>query len=383
MISRKVSLSKKDFRIQGMSAHTLSWWRMRRNQIDMDPPYQRRGKLWSATDKAYLIDSILNEYDIPKFYLADFTWGTSPLNKKKLPYAIIDGKQRFEAIFDFYDGQIVLDENFVFLQNPDLELGGLSYKDITALHPQISETFDQYNLAVMSVVARSEEPINELFVRLNRSKPLTGAEIRNAMSGPVPNLTRLIAQHEFFTVNAHFTMKRAQDRNAAAKLLYFEYSDRLRETKKRHLDEFTHAASLEKKKIELAARRVLDVLDEMQEIFLPKDPLLSSAGQVPVYYWFVRSRKESDYPIVREFLVKFEAERRNNRMVVTDNPTDKRIEKQFVEYDQFNRNTNDLASHEGRIRILEREFKKFSKTAAARRTRSGQFFLTPPGSRLK
>jgi uncharacterized protein with ParB-like and HNH nuclease domain len=61
----------------------------------MDPPYQRRGRLWSLTDKAYLIDSILNGYDIPKFYVADFTWGKSALNRRKLPYAIIDGKQRF------------------------------------------------------------------------------------------------------------------------------------------------------------------------------------------------------------------------------------------------------------------------------------------------
>ena len=341
---------------------------MRRNQIDMDPPYQRRGKLWSTTDKAYLVDSILNGYDIPKLYVADFTWGHSVLNKKKLPYAIIDGKQRFEAIFDFYDGRVVLDEHFVFLEDPHLSLGGLSYKDIQMAYPHIAEIFDQYNLSVMSVAARSEKPINELFVRLNRSKPLTGAEIRNAMSGPVPNVTRRIAKHEFFTVDAHFAMKRAQDRNAAAKLLYFEYADQLRETKKINLDEFTRQASRDVKRVELAGRKVLDVLDEMQEMFLPKDPLLSSAGQIPVYYWFLRRRSESEYPFVREFLVRFEAERRNNRALVKSNPTDKSIDRELVEYDQFNRNTNDLASHEGRIRILETRFGPFLKTPQSKKT---------------
>jgi hypothetical protein len=329
----------------------------------MNPPYQRRGKLWSTTDKAYLVDSILNGYDIPKLYVADFTWGDSPLNKKKLPYAIIDGKQRFEAIFDFYEGRIVLNENFVFLDDPKLKLGGLGYKDIKAKHPQIAEIFDQYNLFVMSVVARSENPINELFVRLNRSKPLTGAEIRNAMSGPVPKVTRRISKHEFFTVNAHFTVKRAQDQNAAAKLLFFEYSDGLRETKKINLDQFAQGASRGgRKKIELAGRRVLDVLDEMQEIFLPNDPLLGSAGQVPVYYWFVRSRKESEYPLIREFLLQFEKQRRSNRNLVKSNPQDKRIDPELVEYDQFNRSTNDLASYEGRFRILRSRFELFSKT---------------------
>ena len=68
----------------------------------------------SPTDKAYLIDTILNGFDIPKIYLADFTWRDSPLNRKRLPYAIIDGKQRFEAIFDFFKGEVTLNDDFVY-----------------------------------------------------------------------------------------------------------------------------------------------------------------------------------------------------------------------------------------------------------------------------
>src|SRR5579883_632280 len=123
-------MNPKQFKIGLMQAHTLSWWRSRRREIDLAPPYQRRGKLWSKTDKAYLIDSILNGYDIPKFYVADFTWGRSGLNKKKLPYAIIDGKQRFEAIFDFYDGNVALNDDFLYLPNRSLSLAGLGYKDL-------------------------------------------------------------------------------------------------------------------------------------------------------------------------------------------------------------------------------------------------------------
>src|ERR1017187_7956696 len=182
--------SKRNFRVTQFEAKTLSWWRTRRTKIDMDPPYQRRGRLWSDTDKAYLIDSILNGYDIPKLYVADFTWGDSSLNKRKLPYAIIDGKQRFEAIFDFFDGKTVLNKDFVFLDNPSLALASLSYKDLQKNYPEVAEEFDNYNLTVMSVAAKNEKPINELFVRLNRSKSLTGAEIRNAMAGPAPVVIR-------------------------------------------------------------------------------------------------------------------------------------------------------------------------------------------------
>ena len=76
-----MAIQKKTFKIGPLENKTLSWWRTRREKIDMDPPYQRRGRLWSASDKAYLIDSILNGYDIPKIYIADFTWRDSPLKR--------------------------------------------------------------------------------------------------------------------------------------------------------------------------------------------------------------------------------------------------------------------------------------------------------------
>lgn len=361
-------MPRKRFKVNVMPVHTLSWWRSRREQIDMNPPYQRRGRLWSLADKAYLIDSILNGYDIPKLYVADFTWGASALNKKKLPYAIIDGKQRFEAIFDFYDGNAVLNDDFTYLPDRSLSLAGLGYKDLLDQYPQVAEIFDQYNLMVMAVLASSEEPIDELFVRLNRSKPLTGAEIRNAMRGPAPKIIRRIARHNFFQVCARFQMSRAQDQNAAAKLLLFEYESALAETKKTRLDDFVRDVSRRsKEKLELAGRKTVDVLDRMEEIFLPRDVLLSSAGQVPIFYWFVRGRGDADDSLIREFLVRFERQRKANRSLVESNPQDKKIDRRLIEYDQFNRNTNDLASHKGRIEILEERFEPF-KTASSRRS---------------
>ncbi len=302
----------------------------RRAKIDMDPPYQRRGRLWSDTDKAYLIDSILNGYDIPKLYMADFTWGDSQLNGKKLPYAIIDGKQRLEAIFDFFDSRITLNEDFVYLPNPALQLAGLSYKDLQQNYAEVAEEFDNYNLFVMSVAAQTSGPINELFVRLNRSKALTGAEVRNAMAGPAPRVIREIAKHEFFTQNVGFTVTRGQDLNAAAKILLFEFKEDLTETKKRNLDGFVAETAKSRATLELSARRVVDTLDKMTEIFLPNDKLLISGGTFPVYYWFVRETSEKKYHRVRDFLVQFEKLRRANRTLVVDNPNDSKIDRQLL-----------------------------------------------------
>ncbi|MFI5394103.1 MAG: DUF262 domain-containing protein [Candidatus Binatia bacterium] len=355
------------FRVTQFEAKTLSWWRARRAKIDMSPPYQRRGKLWSATDKAYLIDSILNGFDVPKIYVADFTWGDSKLNEKRLPYAIIDGKQRFEAIFDFYDGHITLNDGFVYRENPLLKLAGLGYQDLLKNHAEVAEIFDTYNLSVMSVMASSEEPINELFVRLNRSKPLTGAEVRNAMAGPAPQLFRKVTEHEFFTTYVAFTVQRGQDLNAAAKLVMFEYEDNVSETKKRNMDQFTKdAVKAARAKLELAARRVLDTLDVMTEIFLPKDRLLMSAGTVPVYYWFIRSVPVKSQRFIRQFLIEFEEARKPNRLLSSAHPQSPEVDRQLVEFDIFNRSTNDQASHEGRFRILHARFAGYVRNAHSR-----------------
>lgn len=345
--------------VRPFEAKTLTWWKSRRKQIDMDPPYQRRGRLWSPTDKAYLIDSIINGFDVPKLYIADFTIINSVLNKKRLPFAIIDGKQRLEAIFDFFDGNIVLNQDFVYLEKPSLNIGGLSYKDLLHNYGDIAEIFDTYNLSVMSVVANDEELINELFVRLNRSKPLTGAEIRNAMSGPAPGVIRELAKHDFFTNCIAFPVSRGQDWNAAAKILMFEFFGKPQETKKKTLDSFVKEAAKDKSRLELAWRRAYASLGDFTSIFLPHDKLLASAGVLPVYYWFVRSIRENDYPHVRDFLVRFEEGRRENREREELGNDRKKLDKKFLEYDQYNRSTNDLNSHLGRILILSERFSRY------------------------
>ncbi|WP_208698615.1 MULTISPECIES: DUF262 domain-containing protein [unclassified Mesorhizobium] len=325
-----------------------------RDQIDMDPPYQRRGRLWSPSDKGYLIDSIINGYDVPKLYLADFQTGENPLNPNRLPFAIIDGKQRLEAIFDFFDGTLTLNHDFKWRQDETLQLGGLSLRDLRANYPQVSETFENESLDIMSVVTSDEDEINELFVRLNRSKPLTGAEIRNAMTGPVSEVTRTVSKHEFFSDIIRFSVKRAADYNAAGKILLFEYQGKLVSTKKSDLDKFARGPSVEQSRLELSGRRCVDNLDRMVEVFLPKDELLSSAGIMPVYYWLVRQVDDASLTVLREFLLSFERDRKRHRDMHVQGGQDN-YSSIYSRYDALNRSTNDGVSHVGRVEILERE----------------------------
>src|SRR3546814_14242446 len=64
------------------------------NRIDPTPDYQRP-PAWSRKQKQLLMDTILRNYDIPKFY-----W--RKVNRADgVQYEVVDGQQRLRAIWEF------------------------------------------------------------------------------------------------------------------------------------------------------------------------------------------------------------------------------------------------------------------------------------------
>jgi hypothetical protein len=183
------------------------------------------------------------------------------------------------------------------------------------------------------------------------------------MSGPLTEIINLIAGHELFKLRVKFTIKRAQDKNAASKLLLFEYSGKLVETKRRNLDRFVIKAKREwkksREKIELASRRIIDTLDRMSEIFLPGDPMLKSAGVFPVYYWLIRQIDSQSDPYAREFLNIFEKTRKANREMASDPSQAEKVDSELMTFDRLNRSSDDERSHVERHKILENRFKTY------------------------
>lgn len=97
---------------------------------------------------------------------------------------------------------------------------------------------------------------------------------------------------------------------------------------------------------------------------MPRDRLLASSGLLPVYYWFIRGLKAKEYSLVRDFLVRFERERKQNRQRAEEGAARRDIDRVFLEYDQLNRNTNDQTSHVRRIEILREKFARFKNDDA-------------------
>ena len=195
-------------------------------------------------------------------------------------------------------------------------------------------------------------------MRLNRSKPLNGAEIRNAMSGEVPAAIRAIADHPFFRENINFNVSRAVDSNASAKILLFEYEEKPVSTKKKDLDNFARNNHTNNSKLYACQRIAIDYLDIMQSIFLPQDELLSSAGPIPIYYWLIKSTSVDDWSRIREFLLYFEVNRKRAREEKF-NDSDTPFHKNYSTYDALNRSVNDVGSHVGRFDILMEEFENW------------------------
>jgi hypothetical protein len=377
------------FQVIAMPARTLAWWLDQENDIDFEPVYQRKSRIWPLKEKQFLIDSIVNGFDIPKIYLADFTFTNTALNRANKKYAIIDGKQRFETIFDFFRGDLHLADAFELFDDPTQRLGGLSFKDLSQNYPKVARKFENYNLTVMSVITDDESKINELFVRLNSSRPLTGAELRNAALGKVPEIIRELVDQDFFKTKIRFSTQRSQDKNLAAKLLLIEHRGQMVDTKKSHLDRLAvesrrnaSAVTLlgetededdeneqfeeesaseeigetlevtESTDIGRSAERVKDVLGRMTEVFSNRDPLLTSQAPIIPYYWLIRGLTTDRLQYVRPFLVEFDQKLKDNRALTDPLQRDPVLDSYYT----MGRTSNDAASMRGRYRILREHF---------------------------
>src|SRR5258708_38564830 len=112
-----------------------------RHEIELDPEYQRISGIWTHEKRQLLIDSLVNGFDVPKLYFHEFV---PPKRKggKQYRYAIIDGKQRLQTIWDFIDGSLELAEDFKYLRDDKVEAAGLDYPTLATRYPQVKNRFD-------------------------------------------------------------------------------------------------------------------------------------------------------------------------------------------------------------------------------------------------
>jgi len=152
----------------------------RRTRIDI-PEYQRE-KVWSLKDKQKLIDSLLRGWHIPKLFF-------KTVDQTEQAFEVVDGQQRLNAVFEFYDGTLSLPESAT------KEYGGRKYNELS---PEYSDRFDDYEFQIEEIEDATDEELEELFTRLQLGKPLNSAEKLNAIGGDLRNYIKELTGHKFF-----------------------------------------------------------------------------------------------------------------------------------------------------------------------------------------
>jgi len=343
----------KSFHIHEMSDSSVLALSDIRGKLKLDPEYQRPGGVWSLKKKQLFIDSLLNGYDIPKLYLHHLTGSHA---NPEHDYAIIDGRQRLETVWDFMDGRFALGNDFIFFENQDFDAAGMTFQEIEKNYPRLLIRFQARNLSVMIVTADDLDFIEDMFSRLNEAVPLNAAEKRNAFGGPLPRIFRDMVGHRFFTDKVPFAPTRYRHHDLAAKLLVQEETREVVDTKKARLDYFVKL-NRDKQRTDFSdlLGRTNAVLDRMANLFVDSDYLLKSSGMIVVYYVLL-SRNRVPY-VTRQQLLRFEEARQINRELIANE--DQRVNFRWIEYDELAQSANDAAAIRERVEILADFIKDF------------------------
>lgn len=341
---------------------TIMWIYSERDEIDVSPHYQRMGGIWTLEKRRLLIDSIINDYDLPKIYFHEFS--RERAKESGCRYSIIDGRQRLETIWQFMDDKLSLSDDMSVYRDPEAKLGGLRYTDLAKDYPKLRIQFDSFVLPIITVRTEGDdvELIEDMFSRLNEAVPLNAAEKRNAIGGDFVEAVRRISTHELFDEHVRFPNTRYQHREIAARMLlaeyYLENHDRLIDTKKVWLDkmanDFKVGRSSEIKAIEA---RVLMVLSAMSNVFHARDELLQAQGAMVVYFLLFRNAASKDKLSLlrRQIFSRFRQDVAQNRALAEEDYV--RADFDLLEFDRLNQQgTNDASNILARTKILGNYF---------------------------
>lgn len=339
------------------SSFSITQLFIERNSIDESPSYQRESAVWSPEKRALFIDSIINGYDIPKIYfhdLRDF--------KKLKKYAVIDGKQRLNTIYEFLEDGFPLADDFTRNSESDFEdiKPGNYFKDFTE---NDRERFKGKILTIVLIKNAAEEDIEDLFSRLNNGEPLNSAEARNGIIGDMTNLIRTIAKDDFFIKTLKLKNKRYSYYEIAAKFLLLENTDMKGggiycDLKKKFLDSLVkNNKRMLPAEINGLSKRVIKNLSGLRKVFSDNDPLLNKQSVPPLYYIFIKMINleyghSNLNSLLKKFLSDFEVLRQEN---LNKNEDDR--DSVLMDYSRMmQQGTNDLSGLRERALILKRYF---------------------------
>ncbi|WP_314242696.1 DUF262 domain-containing protein [Streptomyces sp. DSM 40907] len=340
-----------EFNVNTLRNSSVAYLHQQRNQIELNPVYQRQSGVWSVEKQQLLIDSIINGFDIPKIYFHEFVVRRE-VDGKRLRYAIVDGKQRMQAIWEFLDDRYPLASDFEYFEDKAVAAAGMKFSQLAQEYPDIAALFNATTLSVVTIRTDDIEIIEEMFSRLNEAAPLNAAEKRNALGGPLPAAVRKLSEHEFFTEKIPFANSRYRHFDLAAKFLYWAHEGGAADAKKFHLDSFFESKKRDsdgEQRVAEASVKATSTLDLLCADFNDGDKLLSQVGMVSIYYLLYLGA-ESGYS--RDVFDDFNQARDINRKAAERDMSEAEFE--LLEFDRYSQSPNDGTALEYRLDVLQR-----------------------------
>lgn len=290
---------------------------LERSSIDLSPSYQRISGVWDDRKQRLLIDSIVNAIDLPKIYFHELYPPQKSANGEVWKFAVIDGKQRLEAIFQFIEGNLRLPDEFKLFDDDGATAASMNYHELGLKQAALRERFDNTTLPIILVRTDDLDLIEEMFTRLNESVPLTAAEYRNALGGPLPRVFRALAAHQLFDEHVAFETQRHRYLDLSAKFFHISEEERFVPTKKTDLDTMVRRWKRGRESgqpwasqdaVEGLTRTVESIMDRMTTVFGRHDALLGGPGWTTLWYHTFRvnpTLNGIDMPHIRTFFQVF------------------------------------------------------------------------------
>ena len=322
--------------------YPLSIMRGMQSRVKMNPDYQR-GSVWKENQKQLLMDTILRNYDIPKFY-----WHKVKRDDG-VEYEVVDGQQRLNAILGFCNDEYRLAKNMDVINGVDLS---------SCLYSKLPfEVFEKFNLYVLDIVIITDahdEEVRNMFLRLQNGTTLKPQEKRNAMVGEMRDVVKDIAEHPFFE-SCFFKNTRFSFDLIAAQTILLELKGGATNIKNADLNNMyeTYSKFDDKEKIVQKVKRVYDFL---LKAFPENNGHLKYYNVVNLYciasllidhyVW-----QDLDKPLA-DWFVSFEMERHEN-----DEREEADRDIPLLEYSSFTKSSSDTKDYiQKRLKMLEERF---------------------------
>jgi hypothetical protein len=343
-----------EFSVSPLKRASVAYLHRLRSTIRVDPVYQRQGEVWSRAKQRLLIDSIINQFDIPKIYFHEHT-PPLEIDGRRIRYSLVDGRQRLEAIWDFLEGRFALSEDFKLVEDDSTGGAGKTYSELERDEPEIAALFSATSLDVMLIRTDDIELIEEMFSRLNEAVPLNAAEKRNGRGGPLRLPVReLVEQKQFFTDRLPFRNTRFRQYDLATKFLYWREQGGPADAKKQQLDDFWEDIREDEHGDTRTARLVAGVdpvLDALAGTFENEDKLLSSIGIISIYYLLYQELVDNGKPVPsRTDLQAFNRVRRLPRYEAEEDLPEP--QRRLLEFDRLAQSPNDGSALRYRLSVL-------------------------------